>query len=628
MNKFILIIFLYLISCNLYAQQSSLTFSSQSKSTHQAHQREDLKKNLDFQNQNQDETKDPLRVTGRVIPYQISPGQSAEVELTLDLPPGFHAYEDQFYFEVTSPPQFINGSIKLKPIKEWKDKFSNKIRRGVEKGARLTVPIEAPLENSQNYSKIKIQLQYQACSEAFCLFPITKEIELPFRYESNSNSSSIKQGSILPEEILNSFRDTSKLSQLLESHFLFGLIFVFFAGILTSLTPCIFPMIPITLAILGHHSATRRRSQNFLYSLVYVLGLSTTYSILGMIAASTGSLFGASLGNPIILSSVCVIFLLMALSMFGAFEVQWPVALNRFFSNKKSEGLPGAYVMGLIAGIVASPCVGPVLVSILTLAAATHNQLHGFILLFCYAFGVGTIFIILGLSYNLTKKLPRSGPWMDGIKFFIGCLMLVTFYYYLSLLIPIRWFDGFLGLGLILLGSAHFRTQIHIDSKVQRLSNGFMLCLMMVGSIHIAGAYWNIRHLNSSHDQNYLDSSPKTNELKWSPYSEEIINQAISHKKYVLIDFWANWCQACHELEEKTFSNSSVQQELKEFVIIKFDATHNSDLLKKLKSKYKIQGLPSLIFLNTKGDWLQKETLIQYESPEDFIQRIHRVRSQ
>lgn len=569
--------------------------------------------------------KDPLLVETQVLPYEWSPGQGGSITFKLKLPENFHAYEDQFKVVIYEPDGFKIAPFKLEPVTKWYDKFSKRERTGLVGEGTLTAHIEAPTRFLKKYDKMKLELTYQACSDQFCLFPTTKTLEVPIVTPMVEGAATL-QGPTGSAEKPNGFFDSANFAKYLGSSMVAGLIFVFFAGIFTSFTPCIFPMIPITLAVLGNHSEERSRLQNFLTSCVYVLGIATTYSLLGLVAASSGNMFGASLGNPYVLSVVCVIFLTMALSMYGLFDLQVPAFLRNKIGNKKNkQTIFGIYLTGLFAGIVASPCVGPVLVAILTYVASTKNMLYGFLFLFFYALGLGLIFIVLGLSNQLVKTLPRSGPWMVWFKFILGTLMLSAFYYYLELLLPARWFDGSLGIGLVILASIY---GAFLPAKGggprKHMQKGIMQAVLIVGIGYVVLSVFDLR----PYIRGRVMADNSINQIKmmkWQPYSAEAIAQAAKDGRPVIIDFWAEWCAACHELEENTFTDPRVRAMADNFVLLKFDATKESPELKELKKKYAIQGLPTVIFYNPKGVWIDALTLTQFEKADKFLQRLEKA---
>ena len=569
---------------------------------------------------------DPLLATAKVLPYDWSPGQGGSIEIQMKLPPGYHAYDDKFSVVILEPDGFKVAPLKIEPLATWYDKFSKRDRQGVKDQATLTAHIEAPDRFLKKYDKMILELTYQACSDQFCLFPSTKKIEVPITTPVVAGEAELTTPAPSPAETPSGgFFDTHNFKKYLGSSLFAGLLFVFFAGIFTSFTPCIFPMIPITLAVLGNHSEQKSRLQNFITSLVYVLGIATTYSLLGLVAASGGGMFGASLGNPWVLSAICVIFLIMALSMYGLFELQVPAFLRNKLGNASvGQGFGGAYLTGLFAGIVASPCVGPVLVAILTYVASTQNKLIGFLFLFTYALGLGLIFIVLGLSNQLAKKLPRSGPWMIAFKFVLGTLMLSAFYYYLNLLLSDRWFDGALALGLIVVASVYGAfMNVKNRGPASMIQKGLMQATLIVGIGYLCLSVFDLR----PYIHGRMISDAPLNQIQtmnWRPYSEEALAQAAKDRKPVIIDFWAEWCAACHELEEHTFNNTRVQAMAGNFTLLKFDATKDSAQLRQLKKKYNIQGLPTVLFMNPNGVWIDALTLTQFEKPEAFLSRMEK----
>lgn len=567
---------------------------------------------------------DPLLTEVSLSLYEWNPGQSGNLKIKLKLPKGYHAYEDMFRLTILEPDGFRMGAFNIKPVHEFYDKFSKKNRRGIQEKGTLTAHLEAPLSFTKNSSKLILELTYQACSESFCLFPVTKKIETPLK---------LIDAPVVPE-ITNPIAGIQPPSKNIFSSDYFAevlnrgglLIFVlaFFAGILTSFTPCIFPMIPITLAVLGNDSEKRSRFQNFLRSCIYVLGIATTYSVLGLIAASSGTLFGASLGNPYVLSTICIVFLAMSLSMYGLYDIQVPAWMRQKFGGKvstRNQHLT-TYLTGLFAGIVASPCVGPVLVTILAYVATHQNKVLGFFLLFTYALGLGLIFLALGLSNQLIRLLPRSGAWMNGVKFVLGSLMLSAFYYYLNLLLPARAFDAALGLGLVVIGSV-FGAFKSVKKVSDGLRKGLMMATLLVGVGFLSFGIFNLRPLVEQRviTEGGIDPNLK---LNWQPYSEDLLQKAAQEKKPVIIDFWAEWCAACHELEQFTFIDPKIRAMSQQFVLLKFDATKDSDQLRYLKAKYKIQGLPTVIFYNPQGVWLQGLTLTTFESAPKFLIRMNK----
>ncbi len=577
-----------------------------------------------------DKNTDPLTLNAKITPVDWNEGQNGSIEMKMHLPDGFHAYADKFKLTILEPDGFKIAALKITPLSTWYDHFSKKNRSGIKGDATLRVQIEAPDHFIKKQDSMKLELSYQACSEQFCLFPITKTISIPIvinGYPEGTSeliSNGEKAGSPTGSPWSQYF-DSNNFKKYLSTNLFFGFIFIFFAGIFTSFTPCIFPMIPITLAVLGNHAEEKTRLQNFITSLSYVLGIATTYSTLGVIAASGGQVFGASLGSPIVLSIVCGIFLLMSLSMYGLFDLQLPAFIhNRLSKKKHGQGLGKVYLTGMFAGIVASPCVGPVLVAILTYVASTQNKLLGFFFLFTYALGFGLIFIALGLSNQFAKALPRSGSWMIGIKFILGTLMLSAFYYYLGLLLPSRGFDFFLGFGLVILASSSgaFLSVKNLRSS-QSVQKGLMQALLIVGIGYICLSVFDLRpyiqgRIMADHSLN------KIQELNWQPYSEKTIQQAKVEKRPLIIDLWAEWCAACHELEEQTFTDPRIRIMAQNYTLLKFDATRDSVELRALKKKYKIQGLPTLIFINKDGVWIDALTLTQFEKPAEFLLRLEK----
>ena len=537
-----------------------------------------------------------------IKPFQKwTPDQIQETQILVKLPKNFHAYKDQFKVFNIKPSGFISGQIMVSPEVEFYDKFSKKNRSGLnDTGGTISILLEAPNLIPADLENIEFDLRHQICSDQVCYLPEVLKIVVPISATITDHPSEIKIEKKSSVSFLTSFENS------LSTNLPLAFILVFLAGILTSFTPCIFPMLPITLSILGHHAETRSRLQNFLRSLVYVTGIATTYSVLGVIAALTGSLFGSALTNKYVVGGLCFLFFSMALSMWGVFELQAPAFIRNRFGSGKSKNNFEAYIMGMVAGIVASPCVGPVLISILTFVSTSRNILLGFSLLFVFATGLGLLFIIMGLFGEALRFLPRSGPWMNFVKFILGSGMWGAALYYLQFVVSERWWIFSISLSFLMLsvwqGAFQFKRKAYLRQSIMMSLFIFSFTVSLLAVLR--PQYLSAFYLKGQTDQQ--------NEISWLPFSEAELKAAQDSRQPVLIDFYADWCGACHELEEKTYTNPEFIQLSKNFKLLKVDATVDTSAVETILKKYQVQGLPTVIFINRKGDLLNDLTFTQF----------------
>lgn len=537
-----------------------------------------------------------------VKPWQAGSTQSVIVDIIM--PKGFHAYADQFKVISIEPSRFKIGEIKVKPEIEFFDKFSKKKRKGIFENGKITLLIEAPDKITDPRQKISFSLRHQICSDTICYLPKSVLVDV-------STAQITTHSEALTAPIKESFSLLKSFEKAMQTSLFLSFLSVFLAGVLTSFTPCIFPMLPITISILGQHADKKNRIQNFSRSLSYVLGIALTYSTLGVIAALTGSLFGSALTNKYVLTALVILFFTMALSMWGAFELQSPAFIRQRFGVGKSHGLAGAFIMGMVAGIVASPCVGPVLISILSYVSTTKNIVLGFSLLFTFAMGLGLIFIVIGIFSSALKLLPKSGRWMDYIKFILGAGMWGAALYYAQFLASgpnnDRWWTMLIAASFTALAIWKGAFQFH---KKNYIRQSFLLALFVFSVSVLLVGLFKPQYLSTAF---HLHSNVKAaNSSDWAIYSEEALLEAQKEGKPVLIDFFAEWCAACHELEEKTFSTAEFKALSAEFRLLRFDATEDSEEISQVLKKFQVKGLPTVLFINRNGILLNELSFTQF----------------
>lgn len=566
------------------------------------------------------DTKDPLSLNARFQPSMVEPGGSTELFVDMTLAPGFHAYLERFRLSIESPDDLKLAAPRIAPTVKFFDTVSKSQKDGVEGRASLKSVVEVPQGFRSGAFDVKLKLVYQACTEDYCLLPKTKIITA----QLSIGPVITAPGAKLELQPAPSAAKSGEFHEALKKGTLSAFLLVFVVGFLTSLTPCIYPMIPITLAVLGARAKNHSHLKNFTLALTYVFGIAITYALLGVAAASTGGLFGAALANPWVVSTLALVFVAMALSMFGLFELQAPAFVrDRLGSARTSSGYGGAFTTGLLAGIVASPCVGPVLVSVLTYIAQTQNRALGFGLLFVFAFGLGLPFLVLGVSSSWLSKLPKAGGWMEGVKHVFGVVMLGMAFYYVRFLLPDWLMNVLMGLTLVALAS-HFGAfdTGHLNAY-KRLRKGFMLAALAVGTgLTTIGVLKKADvDLTKFATSTAATEAPKS-AMKWRPYSDASLDEALAKKEPVMIDFGAEWCGACKEMDATTFMHQDIIEATRGFALLRVDGTEETPELKRLIAKFNVQGFPTYLFYDRQGKLREELTLTGMEEPELFKKRI------
>jgi thiol:disulfide interchange protein DsbD len=367
-------------------------------------------------------------------------------------------------------------------------------------------------------------------------------------------------------------------------------------GFLTSLTPCVYPMIPITLAIFGARGENVSKRKAILLATSYICGMGVTYSILGVTFAFIGEAgaFGSQLGNAYIVFPLVGLFLILATSMFGAFDINLPSGLQARLNQVGGKGFGGAFAMGLVGGLIAAPCTGPFLAGLLAFVSTTGSVVGGGALLFTYAIGMGVLFWVLAA---FALSLPKSGRWMESVKSGGGIGLLFAAVYFLKPFIPMirrmavpeLWYlFAAIGVGIVGIAIGAIQLSFHGPAK-EKARKALGVTMTLAGALGVW--FWVL--------------TPKQH-LPWVHDEAKAYERARAEGKGVMVDFSASWCNPCEELE-KTFGDDDVYTAITDrFVPLKFDVTESSDENLTRRTRYKADTLPSVVFMGADGTVLAR----------------------
>jgi len=547
-------------------------------------------------------------------------GGAATVAVVVTVQPGWHVNSDTPLDPYLIPtrvrldlPAGWTASVPLYPASKLvKLAFSDDKLAVFEGTFAVTVVVTAPA-GSGAAGTLRGAVEAQACNDQVCLAPT----EVPFEVALASGATGAGTAPTpAPPVARTSPTDATAVftpqaasgpsARLAGAGLLVQLAVVFLAGFALNLTPCVYPLIPITV---GFFAAQRqgRRSHTWLLAVTYVLGMSVTYSALGVAAALSGRLFGAALQSPWVVGLIVVVMLALAASMFGVWELRVPAWAARASGGR--SGAAGALVMGLVVGLVAAPCIGPFVLGLLTFVGQRQDAWLGFLLFFTLSLGLGLPYLLLGVFTGALERLPNSGAWMTGVRQLFGVLLVALGGYFARPLLGHPAGDVVLA-GLLVAGGLYLllvarpgHDQPWVD-RFMRLASAAVLvagCLLLPASRRAAGT-----------------------ELPWRPYDEAAVSSAIASGKPVVLDFYATWCIPCKELDEKTFAHPDVAAGLARFERFKVDLTSADPATDALRQRYGVAGVPTLVFYRG-GREVATARLTGFEPPAGFLARLEGV---
>ncbi len=437
-------------------------------------------------------------------------------------------------------------------------------------------------------------------------------------------------------------------AQFLESgSFAVGAAIVFLGGLLTALTPCVYPLIPITVSVFGARKA-EGRGKALLLTSSYIIGMGAVFSALGVLAAKTGQAFGALLGHPGVVTGLAVFLLVLASSMFGAFELALPSSMQQKLTTVGGAGVAGSFLMGSVSGFLAAPCTGPVLTGLLAFVAKTANTALGAGLLFIYALGIGVPFFLIGV---FTVRLPKGGVWMEWVKSVLGIVLVALAFTYLKDAFPwasetVKGMAAQLGsvpgaviaAVLAMVGVLFGAVHLSFKSNPREFSFKALGVAMVVVALVVRGGALDAGATGQLWVRLGLAEPAVTPTFQWhhvmppkkASFSteefEKVLASARSAGKPVMIDFYADWCAACKELDRETYPAPEVITESGRFLNIKIDATNSEEAIEMLMDRFGVQGLPTVAFVSSGGEILKAPRVTGFLEPRPFAAELKKVR--
>ncbi|MDP1652945.1 MAG: protein-disulfide reductase DsbD [Rhodocyclaceae bacterium] len=550
------------------------------------------------------------------------------IEARWDIAPEYYLYRHKIAFTAAGA-KF--GAPELPKGKEKDDEFFGKVEtyRG-QLVARIPV-----LEGMGN---IVLKAESQGCwDEGICYPPMTQEAKITLAAMSSSapvQSSPAATGVVPPvstlpaptSEAAASGDESGRIAQLLKgTGFWLAIVSFFGFGLLLSLTPCVFPMIPILSGIIVNHGHAVTHTRAFVLSLAYVLGMALTYAAVGVAAGFSGTLLSAALQNVWVLSAFALVFVVLSFSMFGFYELQLPAALQSKLSdtaNHQGGSLSAIALMGALSALIVGPCVAAPLAGALLYIAQTKDAVLGGAALFAMALGMGLPLLAVGVFSR--SLLPKTGPWMEAVKKFFGVVLLATALWLVSPVLP-GWATMLGWAALLIVPAVYLRALDPLPPHAHgwaRFWKGIGIAMLLYGTAILAGLLAGSRDplqplgFLRGGSAAAVSSAPTFERVK---SVAELDARLTSASRPVMLDFYADWCVSCKEMEKFTFADPKVAAKMKEFTLLKADVTANNADDKALLKRFGLFGPPGIIFFDKAGKEIAGLRVVGYQPATQFL---------
>jgi thiol:disulfide interchange protein DsbD len=546
-----------------------------------------------------------------------------KLKISFDVADGYYLYRDKFNF---TPDQATIYPVALPEGESHEDEFF-----GIQQifTGKMVFTIDLEQANSNGI----LNIGYQGCAEAGLCYPPAQKVVYLSEVLQNVNSTPGVDGglggaetSISPNKTTAKSSEQHRLVDMLKSDsVLLTLLAFFVGGLLLSFTPCVFPMYPILTGIIVGQGEKLSTKRAFSLSFAYVQGMAITYTLLGIVVALAGAQFQAMFQHPVVLVVLSILFIFLALSMFGVFNLalpsSWQNKLNQISSDQKGGSYIGVLSMGAISGLVASPCTTAPLTGALLYISQSGDILLGATALYALSLGMGLPLLVLGSSGG--KLLPKAGGWMNVIKNIFGLLLLAVPIFLLERFLPMIVIDV-LWVLLILASAGYFYTVNHTSAKTFwfGLRSVLIFVMFFVGA---SKAY----NLVCPVTGGAVLEQPKGNKFEYVKNlseMEQAIAKANARGKTVMVDLYADWCVACKEFEEYTFPKAHVKAALANTVLLQIDLTDTgSKDSVALMSQFNVFGLPSILFFDLNGNELTQRRITGFMNADEFSAHVNQT---
>ncbi|WP_309498903.1 protein-disulfide reductase DsbD [Sulfurovum sp.] len=547
--------------------------------------------------------------------------QDDAIESKIIMADKIHIYENTLVYRIVSP-----SVVEIAVTKPKAHDFDGDMV--YEKEVLVNIPtadIEAQVKGDYT-----LEIEFQGCSDTgICYQPIKKT----FSFKGAELGVFDKISNLVKEG------NTAKIADILVNESSIFILFLFFIfGLLLALTPCIFPMIPILSSIIVSQQGGNEKpsvAQAFFTSLVYVLSMALTYTAVGIIAGLLGADIQTAMQTPWVLTLFSAVFVALAFSLFGYYEIglpsSWQSKLTSVSDSAQSKGILGTAIMGLLSALIVGPCVAPPLGGAVLFISHTGDALLGGSALFVMSMGMGMPLLLVGLGAG--KFMPKPGGWMTVVSQTFGVMMLALGIFMLSRILP----DGLTMIlwALLFIGSALYMGVFNPSNAMQGAKKLFQLLAMVFllygaslfigglsGSTSVIRPFEKFTQPNSGVANTVLIGSEKDHR----GYSvERLLKEVSASDKPVVVDFGKKSCTACTELEEITFPDAKVQEQLQNFTFIKIDLTDNTEADQELLKKFELFGTPNIIFFDKENNYLPEKSLTGFVPPEDFAKHLQGI---